>query len=269
MAGNLRSRFLHEITSRQAAEVMARTSTVILPVGTVELHGSHMPAGCDTFISAAFAQRLAEKIDALVAPPEHYSFIGATSNFRGGVSVSFEASIRFLKDIVRGFIKSGFRKILLISVHYPNATTLDAVSRDIFAESGVPVMNISPGLMFDPELTAEVLGSADGSLVETTLLAGALKILGKSDLIDPGSWKDEEKVPVGPESLRRLGRVGSVGYYFRSERSHQPSRAGVEADRGVEIIDRAVEAAKSVSDDLDEYMKFLDEHPPEDVAPFD
>ncbi len=263
MPEKLKSRFLNEITSRQAAAVMARNSTVILPVGTVEMHGPHMPMGCDGFIAVAFAKLLAERIDCLIAPQEPYSYIGATSKFPGGVSVSYSTSIDFTKHIVRGLIASGFAKVIIVSFHYPNRTSMNVVVRDLFEETGVPVININPDVAFKEELIREILGDVDDPAVEAALLAGALKILGKLDLIDPHAWTDETFVPVEPESLRRLQRMGAVGYYFRTEMTHQPPRAGIDPDRGAEILTRAVDSVESISRDLDEYIRFLEKHPPE------
>lgn len=257
MAKKLKSRCLDEITSRQAAEVMRRTGTVILPVGTVELHGTHLPMGCDGFISKAFAVRLAEKIDALVAPLESFSFIGATSKFPGGASVPFSASMEFLRHVVRGLVATGFEKIILVSFHGPNAIALDAVAREMFEETGLPVANLRVFSIVNEKLVEAVIGEKDDNYLEATLCAGALRILGRPDLVEPGRWKDAQYVPVEPPSVKRLMKAATVGYHFRSENSHVPPRAGVEADDGVEIIERATDSLKGIAADLDDYAKFL------------
>ncbi|MHC4712390.1 MAG: creatininase family protein [Planctomycetota bacterium] len=259
----LKSRLLNEMTWREADEIVRRTSTVILPVGTVEMHGRHMPMGCDGFISEALAVRLADKIDAAVAPTLHYSFTGANSKVPGGASVPFSSSIEFVKEVVKGLINAGFRKVFLISVHYPNRMAFGVVAREIFELTKVPVVNIHLDILFDPDTLREVLGSDDDALAEATLLAGALRILGREHLIDTASWPDEQLVPPGPESLIRLTRIGSVGFYYPSERAHQPSRAGVEAAKGVEIIERAADKLAPAAGDLDDYIKYLEDNPPE------
>lgn len=256
MTGTLGSRFLDEMTSREAKEVMDRTSAVILPVGTVELHGTHLPMGCDGFIAAAFAVKLAEKIDALVAPLEHYSFIGATSKFPGGVSVPYSASMEFLRHIVRGLAATGFRKIILVSFHYPNAIACDAVAREMFEETGLPVVNLRVHAIVSKELVKSVIGEKDDNFEEAALCAGALKILGKLDLVEPAAWRDAPFVPV-EESARRVLKAGAAGYYFTSENSHVPQRAGVDPGMGVEIIERATDKLKGIVADLDDYMAYL------------
>ncbi len=257
MSDEPRSRFLDEIPSREAEEVIRRTATVILPVGTVEMHGTHMPLGCDGFISQAVALRLAERIDALVAPLECYSYIGATRGFPGGVSVPYTASIEFLKHVVRGLVAAGFRKVILISVHAPNDAALAIVSREIFEETHVPVAGIPGGRLFDEAVLAPDLDAGDDPLAEATLLAGALEILGKASIITPSEWADAEYVPPGPPSLLRLMRLARVGHYYTDSDTHQPSRAGVVAAKGVAVIERFVESLKSIGAELDDYEKYL------------
>lgn len=257
MAEAPRSRFLDELPSAEAARVMARTSAVILPVGTVELHGPHLPLACDGLISQAFALKLAEKIDALVAPVEPYSFIGATSKFPGGVSVPFSASIEFLKHIVRGLLASGFEKIFLISFHYPNAVALTAVARDMFEETGVPVVNIRPASVVPDELRAKYVDPADGPLCEATLLAGAMRILGKEHLIDVEAWKDADLEHPEPEALRRVMKFGNVGHHYPSEMCHQPPRANVDPGKGAAMLEEAAESCANIADDLGVYIEYL------------
>ena len=48
--------------------VAAGMTTVILPLGATEQHGPHLPFGTDTCRAAALAERLAERLPALVAP---------------------------------------------------------------------------------------------------------------------------------------------------------------------------------------------------------
>ena len=258
MPEKLKSRFLDELTARQAQTVMKRTGMVILPVGTLELHGPHMPLGCDGFITQALAFKIAEKADCLVAPLEPFSFIGGTSRFKGGVSVPFSASMEFLKHIVRALIAGGFRKIVLMSAHMPNATALTAVAREMFEETGLPILNLRPFSLIDDEMIADVLGSAEDALMEATLLAGSLKVLGKDYLIEPGKWKHVDTVPLTPESARRLMRVANVGFYYTSEMSHQPPRAGVDPDKGVILLERGADRAKNIGKDMDDYIKWLD-----------
>ncbi len=66
---------------REAEKAKKERWPVILPVGTMEYHSAHCPYGCDTLVSMGIAQKIAEKIDAVVLPPIWY---GVASYAVGG-----------------------------------------------------------------------------------------------------------------------------------------------------------------------------------------
>src|SRR5487761_1794431 len=75
-----------ELTDPEIAAALARSPRVILPMGSVEQHGPHLPTGTDFFAATAIALQVAERIDALVLPlcplgvtPMHMPFPGTVS----------------------------------------------------------------------------------------------------------------------------------------------------------------------------------------------
>ena len=59
---------LINMTIPDAEAQLKRNQVVIIPTGSVEQHGSHLPYGTDWFAASLFAERLSEKIDALLVP---------------------------------------------------------------------------------------------------------------------------------------------------------------------------------------------------------
>ncbi|GAG06965.1 unnamed protein product, partial [marine sediment metagenome] len=75
------------MTSVEMAAHRRRNGIVLLPVGSFEMHGVHVGMSCDTFVTLAACRVLAEEWDAIVMPPIHYTFAGATAPFPGTVDV--------------------------------------------------------------------------------------------------------------------------------------------------------------------------------------
>ena len=81
-------RRMSSMTQMEIAKVIGERKPVILPTGATEAHGPHMPTDTDTHQAEYIALRLAERIDALVAPPVAYGisktfeFFPARSRFR-------------------------------------------------------------------------------------------------------------------------------------------------------------------------------------------
>jgi creatinine amidohydrolase len=63
---------IEEMTPQEIVAALKEVDTVIVPLGTVEQHGPHLPVGTDTLIPITVAKHVAEKTRILVAPPVYY-----------------------------------------------------------------------------------------------------------------------------------------------------------------------------------------------------
>jgi creatinine amidohydrolase len=118
---------------------------VLLPVGSVEPHGPHLPLATDTILSETAADRaatlLAEKgISAVLAPAVPYGVTDFAAGFAGAVSVPAAALTGFLRAVVDAYLKTGFGHVCLVNNHLEPAH--DAAVRavlDGFPEGAVSV----------------------------------------------------------------------------------------------------------------------------------
>jgi creatinine amidohydrolase len=102
---------------------------LVLPVGSVEQHGPHLPLTVDIEIPLRIASRMVEKIKGFVAPAIFY---GARSLPQSGGSPDIPGTIRvrgsvlteYLKDVISGYVSMGFRSIIILNGHYENESFL-------------------------------------------------------------------------------------------------------------------------------------------------
>ena len=110
------------------------SSVVILPIGSTEQHGPHLPLSVDTVIAREFSIRLAEKIDAMVAPTISYGYksqplSGGGPLFPGTIDLNGETVIKLVSDILCELIKDGVKKIFVLNAHFENeAFILEAIN---------------------------------------------------------------------------------------------------------------------------------------------
>ncbi len=90
--------------------------TVLIPTGTLEAHGV-LPNGSDNLAPKAMAGALAERLDALIAPPLNYGVTGRLDGFPGTFSISESAYESFLSDILTGLAKNGFKNLIIVNGH--------------------------------------------------------------------------------------------------------------------------------------------------------
>jgi creatinine amidohydrolase len=99
---------------------------IILPVGSLEQHGLHLPLGTDTFITSEIAKRAAKKTGSIVAPVICYGYkpqpgSSGGNNFAGTCSLDGSTLIMLIRDIVRELFRHKVRRVLVLDGHYENS----------------------------------------------------------------------------------------------------------------------------------------------------
>ena len=120
---------------------LAAGSILVVPLGSTEQHGPHLPIGTDSDVAVALADRLAAaRADALVAPVLPYGSAGEHAAFPGTLSIGAAALELVVVELVRS--ASAFAGVVLVSGHGGNAaplaaavTTLEADGRAVLAWS--------------------------------------------------------------------------------------------------------------------------------------
>lgn len=108
------------------------TATVLVPVGSTEQHGPHLPVATDTVIAAAVADAVAPLVaertgvEVLVAPALSYGASGEHQGFPGTISIGHDALRVVLIELVRS-LSTWARRIVLVNAHGGNAPTLATV----------------------------------------------------------------------------------------------------------------------------------------------
>lgn len=116
--------FMAEIT-RPEYEARVGNAVVIVPVGSTEQHGPHLPLGADAIQVTEVARRVAERIDAIVAPTIPYGYRSAPRSgggeiFAGTTSLSGNTLTLVVRDVLRALVRHGARRIVVLDGHYEN-----------------------------------------------------------------------------------------------------------------------------------------------------
>src|SRR5512138_1049429 len=91
---------------------LQRTRTILIPFGSVEEHGQHLPLSTDTIQAYEAGKRAAQQIPLFVAPPIHYGNCRSTSQHPGTISISTDTLKALMKDIIRSLRSHGFQNMI-------------------------------------------------------------------------------------------------------------------------------------------------------------
>ncbi len=125
---------MSKMTQMAVGAAIEAKRPVILPTGATEAHGPHMPTDTDTHQVEHIAWLLAQRLEAVVAPPVAYGISKTFEFFPGTISLSIPTYQAMLFEIGAALIRQGFEHLVILNGNRPNGTANDAVARHLVDE---------------------------------------------------------------------------------------------------------------------------------------
>jgi len=198
-------------------------SVLVIPLGSTEQHGPHLPLGTDTIIATELARRLVEQWPpAVLAPAIPYGSSGEHAGFPGTLSIGQSALELLLVELIRS--ADAFASVVVVSAHGGNAEPLARAvhtlrteqrrvrtwspsSRGADAHAGrwetSLMLAIAPRLVrFDAVEPGNVAPLAE--LMPALMLAGVRSVSGNGILGDPTDASAQEGCQLLEELVTEL-----------------------------------------------------------------
>jgi len=122
---------------------LKKRQDLIIPFGSVERHGQHLPYFTDTFAIEGILNEFSKRNSILIAPTVPYVITRSIENTPGTVTLDFETAKNYFKDILNSFIKWGFTRFYLITYHASNQHLVS------ISESTREINKIQPKVKFE------------------------------------------------------------------------------------------------------------------------
>jgi creatinine amidohydrolase len=119
------------LTWPEINEAIAQEKVIVLPVGSVEQHGHHLPLDVDFRLASSVCQAAGQQspADMLVMPPVSYGYCHHVMDFPGTINVEPTTFVRLLLDITRSVAYHGFKRIVLVNGHGSNHPLVEQAGR--------------------------------------------------------------------------------------------------------------------------------------------
>ena len=141
--------------------VPSKIDTVLLPTGTLEPHGV-INNGADNTAPTAMAKTIARRTNAMIAPTLPYGITGSMEAYPGAFQITEAAYRPFVKQILEGLAKNGFRNIIILNGHGGGQTAvLQSVAAEVAVERKVRTLVIN-WWSFASDETKAVFGEDGG-----------------------------------------------------------------------------------------------------------
>ncbi len=240
--------WLQDMTWQEAQQIIETSGkTILLPVGSTEQHGYHLPLGTDTMVAVDLAAKASRETGVPVAPPLWFGWSPHHMVLPGTITIRPEILAELAFDILSSLCAHGFENFVLINGHrIVNITWLQ-----IAAERAKRELSVNP-VIFDPAYMSKTIVKKMGwgsvghaEEIETSQMMHCRKDLVHMDLavdhphtpadlysVDPSFDGDTLcYVPLSPEEMKALVKASGGT-------SGEPSKAS--AEKGKVYFDHLV-----------------------------
>ena len=135
MTNSKRQIFLRDLTWEDAKARAAENATILLPAGSIEQHGPHLPVETDSRIVWEVARRaadqVADRINILVTPPLEFGYSTHHREFPGTMTLSGTTYMAVLVELCESLLRNGFRRIFILNGHGGNSDPINMAVRAI------------------------------------------------------------------------------------------------------------------------------------------
>ena len=127
----------HHHTWQELGGRVGEQPVIVLPIGSVEDHGHHLPLDTDNFLIWSICEEAAKRADGdiLLLPLIPYGFETHHMDFTGTIDIQQEHLLHFVLDVTKSVAHHGFQRILIADGHGSNMPVLDLVARRTILET--------------------------------------------------------------------------------------------------------------------------------------
>jgi creatinine amidohydrolase len=136
------------LRAEQLRELAKRDAIVILPVGSIEQHGPHLPVEVDSQLGEQVALRTARLLAARGVPvavlPNMWTGVSEHHmSFGGTITLDFPTFSAVIEQIIRSVVRHGFRRVVLLNGHGGNENGLRVIADELTPKLKIPIVEFT------------------------------------------------------------------------------------------------------------------------------
>ncbi len=117
--------FLERMTTFEVKEAIEKGAVFVLPLGSVEQHGSHLALGTDYVIPQYLGEKLSNIENVIILPTMPYGYCPYHLGFAGSIDIGHDGLYTVMTGIYKSLIRHGAKKFAVLNGHGGNNATID------------------------------------------------------------------------------------------------------------------------------------------------
>jgi creatinine amidohydrolase len=189
------------LTWPEVRRAVAEDRVCLIPVGTLEDHGPHLPLDCDIRIASEICERTARAIpgEVVLLPPLTHGYTPHHMDFPGPITIGWKTFVDYAADVGTSLARHGFKRMLFLNGHGSNIPLVDMAARLVALEhpdvlaAGVFYLTSGEGM----QTIAEVRESEIGGMGHACELETSIYLAIDPGAVDMDKAVDENSFPEG------------------------------------------------------------------------
>jgi creatinine amidohydrolase len=213
-----------ELTQPEIAAQFKRNPLVILPAGSVEQHGPHLPTGTDIFASIAIGEEIAKRMDGLVLPACPFGVTPMHMPFEGTITLTPDTYMRLLTEVCVSTARHGAKYLLIVNWHEGNIPSLAIAAEALHREHGMTVLTVQACYVAAEMFGNEMGGLTHGGEIEAHAVLAYRPDLVHLDRIEHSSehshgrkWDKLRRTRAYQPVLTDIRTIAPTGWYGNPE----------------------------------------------------
>ncbi len=136
----LPTRYMIDLTRDEIKAQLEASPLVLLPAGSVEQHGPHLPTGTDTFAAEIISHAVAEQMNGLVIPWTPLGVTPMHAPFPGTITLSPDTYMRMVVETCASLARHGAKRLLVVNWHEGKSAPLAIAAEALHREHGLSVV---------------------------------------------------------------------------------------------------------------------------------
>lgn len=218
-------RQLERLSQPVAARLLAASGTAVIAAGSVEQHGGHLPLGTDAFAAQSIAERVAFRLDTVVAPLGPVGVAPYHLPWPGSLSLSPSTLTAILVDVCAALAQAGVSRVVLVNWHEGNSPTLRLAAAEAQQRHGLRILIAETHVITHSLYPDEMEFTHAGSMETAAVLAYEPGLVSLDHLVEASDlasgetahelFRQRDVYPV----LQDFHDIAPTGWYGRPERA--------------------------------------------------
>jgi creatinine amidohydrolase len=193
------------LTWEEVARAARERRVPIVPIGTLEDHGPHLPIDTDVTLVEAICRGAAEQLgdDSVLLPPIVHGYSPHHMDFPGTITIGWDTFCRYCTDVAVSLVEHGFERVLLVNGHGSNQNLVEMAAR--LAMVRHPESLVAAAFYLSGPESARVIADAResdrGGMAHACELETSLYLHIDPAAVDMSKATDEQGYPAGEHAF--------------------------------------------------------------------